>query len=77
MTSRPQTHLTAGLDTLWRSKAHTDITIHVEDKDFPCHKAVLTAASLYEPAHEIMALGVLRKLILQTRMRSHPVGLDV
>ena len=30
-----------------------------------------------EPAHEIMALFVLRKLILQTRMGSHPVGLDV
>ena len=29
------------------------------------------------PSHEIMALFVLRKLILQTRMRSHPVGLDV
>ena len=27
-----------------------------------------------EPCHEIMALFVLRKLILQTRMRSHPVG---
>ena len=31
----------------------------------------------FELAHEIMALFVLRKLILQTRMRSHPVGLDV
>ena len=31
----------------------------------------------FEPAHEIMALFVPRKLILQTRMRSHPVGLDV
>ena len=30
-----------------------------------------------EPAHEIMALFVLRKLILQTRMRSNPVPLDV
>ena len=30
-----------------------------------------------EPSHEIMALFVLRKDILQTRMRSHPVGLDV
>ena len=30
-----------------------------------------------EPAHEIMVLFVLRKLIIQTRMRSHPVGLDV
>ena len=28
-----------------------------------------------EPAHEIMALFVLRKLILQTHMRNHPVGL--
>ena len=31
----------------------------------------------YEPSYEIMALFVLRKLILQTHMRSHPVGLDV
>ena len=30
-----------------------------------------------EPSHEIMVLFVLLKLILQTRMRSHPVGLDV
>ena len=28
-----------------------------------------------EPCHEIMVLSVLRKLILQTHMRSHPVGL--
>ena len=27
--------------------------------------------------HEIIVLFVLRKLILQMRMRSHPVGLDV
>ena len=33
--------------------------------------------SSFEPAHEIMALFVLRKLILQMRIRSHPVGLDV
>ena len=32
---------------------------------------------IIEPSHEIMALFVLRKLTLQTRMRSHPVGLDV
>ena len=31
----------------------------------------------FEPVHEIMALFVLRKLILQTRIRSHPVGLNV
>ena len=33
--------------------------------------------SLFEPSHEIMVLFVIRKLILQTRMRSHPVVLDV
>ena len=31
----------------------------------------------FEPSHEVIALFVLRKLILQTRMRSHPVGLGV
>ena len=31
----------------------------------------------YEPCHEIVVLSVLRKLILQTCMRSHPLGLDV
>ena len=31
----------------------------------------------YEPAQEIMALFVLHKLILQTRMRKHPMGLNV
>ena len=29
------------------------------------------------PADEIMALFVLRKLLLQTHMRRHPVGLDL
>ena len=33
--------------------------------------------ALIESTHEIMALIALRKLNLQTRMRSHPVGLDV
>ena len=36
-----------------------------------------TQIKTYEPSHEIMVLFVLRKLILQTRLRSHPVGLDV
>ena len=30
-----------------------------------------------EPCHEIMVLFILHKFILQTCMRSHPVGLDV
>ena len=32
---------------------------------------------LLEPTHEIMVLFVLRKLIIETCMRSHPVGLEV
>ena len=32
---------------------------------------------LNEPAHEIMALFILRKFIIQTRMHNHPVGLDI
>ena len=31
---------------------------------------------LFEPCHKIVVLSVLRKFILQTRMRSHSVGLD-
>ena len=31
----------------------------------------------FEPAYEIMALFVPRKLILKPHMRSHPVGLDI
>ena len=31
----------------------------------------------FEPTHEILALFVLRKFILQIRMRSHSVRLDV
>ena len=33
--------------------------------------------TIIEPCHEIMVLFVLRKVILKTRMRSHPKGLDV
>ena len=36
-----------------------------------------TADGSNEPSHEIMVLFVLRKLILQTRVRSHPLRLDV
>ena len=39
--------------------------------------AVLDLRKWNEPAHEIMALIDLRKLNLQTRMRSNPLGLHV
>ena len=41
------------------------------------HLQINAIKSPYEPCHEIMALFVLRKLLLQTRMCNHPVGLDV
>ena len=46
-------------------------------KKYRSIKETETHKCTFEPAHEIMALFVLHKLILQTRMRSHPVGLDV
>ena len=39
--------------------------------------ADLGTYTVIEPRHEIMALLVLRKLVFQMHMRSHPVGLDV
>ena len=42
-----------------------------------CYPGWILEYRSYEPAHEFMALFVLRKFILQTRVRSHPVGLDV
>ena len=41
------------------------------------YRDALKIIIIIEPTHEILALFVLRKLILQTRMRSHPVELDV
>ena len=38
--------------------------------------AVVSDIVQYKPAYEIKTRFVLRNLILQTRMRSHPVGLD-
>ena len=38
---------------------------------------IIPRSMWYEPSHEIMVLFVLRKLILQMRMRSHPVRLDI
>ena len=40
-------------------------------------KIGFSLTKVFEQAPEIMALFVLHKLILQTRMRSHQVGLDV
>ena len=42
-----------------------------------CGLSLSQSLETFRPSHEIMILFVLRKLILQTRMHSHPVGLDV
>ena len=64
-----------GLHCLPRSQEwddrHYGLTSCLLQLDFSRHYL------LNEPFYEIMVLFVLRKLILQTRMRSHPVGLDV
>ena len=55
----------------------SDLGLHclpMSSKSDARHKRV---KSITEPSHEIMARFVFRKLILQTRMRGHPVGLDV
>ena len=44
---------------------------------FSCQSYTSGSYRKIKPSHEIMALFVLRKLILQTRMHSHPVEQDV
>ena len=51
--------------------------IHFEKTAIRCNINFLFLQSIYEPTHEIMALIVLRKLNLQTRMRSNPLGTHV
>ena len=46
-------------------------TVIQSDRIFSCHRMT------NEPAHEIKALIVPRKLILQTCMCRHPLGIDV
>ena len=61
--SREEAHMLSS-KTSPRSVTNSDFKDYLKDKK-------------NEPAHEIMALFVLRKFILQSSMRSHPVGLDV
>ena len=57
----------------WAPDSFFTITI------FSCckHSAQRRQKRPYEPSDEIMVFAVFHKLILQTRMRSHLVGLDV
>ena len=38
------------------------------------HRSQAGSLKVFEPSHKIMVLFVLRKLILQLRMRCHPVA---
>ena len=59
-------HIIRGVSKHDRNTVHADMLI--EKHDFMTQN---------EPAHEIMARFVLRKLILQARIRSYPVALAV
>lgn len=39
--------LQGGLETLRLESSLTDVTLHVQGEDFPCHRVVLAAASHY------------------------------
>ena len=58
----------------WRTIPSSLHFLYVKRPNFPI---VMQYDTEIEPAHEILALFVLRKFILQTCMRSHPVRLDV
>ena len=72
-------------DTFSHDVAHLEI--HLPEKfiqgswfdrwQLYCSSCLSSHLSLFEPSHEIMALSILHKLILLTRMHSHPVGLDI
>ena len=53
------------------------VTFHGNNLEYWDRQAWGNSADFIEPAHEIMALFVLHKLILQMCMRGQPVGLDV
>ena len=65
---------------IWSTAWLLHVKPHYSDfRTVTCIAIFLAAQYLeyFEPCHEIMVLFVLHKLILQTRMCSHPVGLDV
>ena len=65
-TGQAQTNMPPQLLRSWRHKTLLYIII-----------LMIRVVPLFEPAYEIMVRFILRKVILQTRMRSHPVGLNV
>ena len=68
------------VNQLYKGNVNLRMKLHVQfEKEIMSSKNVGSNVLLLnqtESAHEIMALFVLRKLILQMHMRSHPVGSD-
>ena len=54
-----------------------DSVVDQWSKGWRLHVQLYKSYAPFEPAHESMVLFVLRKLNLQTHMRSHPIGLDI
>ena len=52
-----------------------NIPLRADVSDY--HHLLSNTVDLFEPYHETMALFLHRKLVLKTRILSHPVGLDV
>ena len=75
MGSRVRISIFPNLNTVeWDGKHQLIHPQHAKQSVKCCFSPATTMT--FEPAHEIMVLSV-HELILQTRMRSHPVGLDV
>lgn len=41
------THLSSGLEEILNSTQHADVTIQVDEREYPCHKVILSAMSPY------------------------------
>ena len=55
----------------------SDLGLHCLSRHVCLKLRISMTKTWFEPAHEIMVLFILRKLILQMRMHSHPVALDI
>ena len=64
-----------GFCLIWTLCSFKSYFVHIYSSK--CGEGTRSLREKWEPCHAIMVLFILRKLILQTRMCSYPVGLDV
>ena len=67
--------LTFWIFLIWTLCSFKSYLVHIYSSK--CGEGTRSLREKWQPCHGIMVLFILRKLILQTRMRSHPAGLDV